>query len=80
MIRARSKFRLKVRALSAEGRASALALTLMPFILFGIISFISPPYFGAVRHHPLFMPAVFLALTLLLMANVILYRMVNAKY
>jgi tight adherence protein B len=80
MIRARSKFRLKVRALSAEGRASALALTLMPFILFGIISFISPPYFGAVRHNPLFMPAVFFALTLLLIANIILYRMVNAKY
>jgi tight adherence protein B len=80
MIRARAKLRLKVRALSAEGRFSAYALTLIPFVLFGIISLISPEYFGAVRHHPLIMPAAILGLFMLLIANIILYRMVNAKY
>jgi tight adherence protein B len=80
MIRARAKLRLKVRALSAEGRFSAYALTLIPFVLFGIISLISPEYFGAVRHHPLIMPAATLGFFMLLIANIILYRMVNAKY
>jgi tight adherence protein B len=79
MIRARIKLRLKVRALSAEGRFSAYALTIFPFVLFSIISFISPEYFGSVRHHPLIMPATVVGLFMLGLANVILFRMVNAK-
>jgi tight adherence protein B len=79
MIRARAKLRLKVRALTSEGRLSAYALTAMPFVLFAMISLISPEYFGSVRHHPLIPPATILGLALLFIANVILYRMVNAK-
>jgi tight adherence protein B len=79
MIRARAKLRLKVRALTSEGRLSSYALTVIPFALFAIISLISPEYFGAVRHHPLIPPATILGLALLFIANVILYRMVNAK-
>ena len=79
MIRARAKLRLKVRALTSEGRLSAYALTAMPFVLFAVISLISPEYFGSVRHHPLIPPATILGLALLFIANVILYRMVNAK-
>lgn len=79
MIRARAKLRLKVRALSAEGRMSAYALTVFPFALFGIVSFISPEYFGSVRYHPLIMPAAVIGLFMLGLANVIIYRMVNAK-
>jgi tight adherence protein B len=79
MIRARTKLRLKVRALSAEGRFSAYALTIFPFVLYSIISFVSPEYFGSVRHHPLIMPAAVIGLFMLGLANVILFRMVNAK-
>ena len=79
MIRARAKLRLKVRALSAEGRMSAYALTVFPLALFGIVSFISPEYFGSVRYHPLIMPAAVIGLFMLGLANVIIYRMVNAK-
>src|SRR5260221_3391772 len=45
LLRARSKLRLKIRSLSAEGRISAIVLSLMPFILFGGISLISPSCF-----------------------------------
>jgi tight adherence protein B len=79
MIRARAKLRLKVRALTSEGRLSAYALTAMPFVLFAMISLISPEYFGSVRHHPLIPPATIVGLALLFIANVILYRMVNEK-
>jgi tight adherence protein B len=80
MIRSRATFQLKVRALTAEGRLSAIFLSLMPFVLFGIITLISPGYFAEVRHHPVVVPALVLGLTLLLIANVILYRMVNVKF
>ena len=57
LIRSRSKLRLKIRALSSEGRLSGVALSLAPFILFGIITLISPDYFLAVRYHPIIPPA-----------------------
>jgi tight adherence protein B len=80
LIRQRATMRLKIRAISAEGRISALFLTLMPFILFGIVSLLSPEYFGSVRNHPIILPAAFLGLTMLLIGNVLIYRMVNFKY
>ena len=46
LIRSRSKLRLKIRSLSSEGRLSGIALSLAPFVLFGIITLISPEYFG----------------------------------
>jgi len=80
LIRQRATMRLKVRAISAEGRISALFLTLTPFILFGVISLLSPQYFGSVRDHPIIMPALIFGLTMLLIGNVMIYRMVNFKY
>jgi tight adherence protein B len=80
LIRQRAKLRLKIGALSAEGRVSALVLSLMPFILFAGISVISPGYFAEVRGHPLVAPALIYAAISLLVGNVIMYRMVNFKF
>jgi tight adherence protein B len=80
LIRHRAKLRLKISALSAEGRVSALVLSVMPFILLGGISLISPGYFGEVRNHPLVAPAMVYAGLSLLIGNVIMYRMVNFKF
>jgi tight adherence protein B len=80
LVRNRAKLRLKIRALSAEGRASAIALSLAPFILFGIITLISPQYFGAVKDHPAILPAAVLGLLLLIVGNIVMYRMVNFKF
>jgi tight adherence protein B len=79
MVRNRAKLRLKVRALTSEGRLSALVLSLAPFILFGIISLIHPAYFGDIRGHPIVVPALIVGLTLLTIGNVIMYRMVHFK-
>jgi tight adherence protein B len=79
LIRERARLRLKVSALSAEGRVSALVLSLMPFILFAGISLISPGYFGEIRDHPLVEPALIYAAVSLLIGNLIMYRMVNFK-
>jgi len=80
LLRDRSKLRLKIRALSAEGRLSAVALSLAPFVLFGIITLLSPDYFGSVRNHPIIPLATGLGLLLLLIGNFVMYRMVNFKF
>ena len=80
LMRSRSKMRLKINALSAEGRLSAIALTLLPFALFLIINVLSPAYYSTVRGNALLEPAIYLGLSLLLVGNIIMYRMVHFKY
>jgi tight adherence protein B len=80
LIRQRAMLRLKVRALSAEGRMSGYFLSAMPFFLFGVINLLSPDYFTSVKDHPLIPPAVALGLGALLIGNVMMYRMINFKY
>ena len=81
LLRERAVLRLKVRAISAEGRLSAVFLTAMPFVLFGAVSFMRPDYFfnEVVLNHPLTVPALITGLGMLGMGNIIIYRMVNFK-
>jgi tight adherence protein B len=79
LLRERAMLRLKVRAISAEGRLSAIFLTVMPFALFGIITLLQPDYFFSIRNHPITMPALILGLLMLGVGNIIIYRMVNFK-
>jgi len=51
-IRARIKLHRKVRALSSEGRVSAIILGAVPFILFGVVNVVSPSFYGAYWGHP----------------------------
>ncbi len=80
LLRSRTKMRLKIRSLSAEGRLSAIALSATPFALIAIISLIAPSYFAAISDSPLIMPAVVVGVVLLVIGNFIMYRMVNFKF
>lgn len=80
LIRSRVKLHLKVRALSAEGRVSAVVLSLMPFILVGGISLLSPAYFGEIRHEALVLPVLIYCALSLIIGNLVMYRMVNFKF
>lgn len=80
MMRSRANMRLKIRALSAEGRASAIMLSAFPFVMFLLVNFISPAYYGAIRSNPIIEPAIYVSLFLLIVGNAIMYRMVNFKY
>ena len=79
LLRERAILRLKVRAISSEGRLSAVFLTVMPFVLFGVITLLQPDYFFSVRNHPIVMPALIVGLLMLATGNFIIYRMVNFK-
>ena len=79
LMRERVKLRLKVKALSAEGRMSGWFLTAMPFVLIVVIRLLSPQYFVTAIAHPAFIPAVIYGSLSLLIANITIYRMVNFK-
>ena len=80
MMRNRANLRLKIRALSAEGRASAIMLSAFPFAMFFLIDFISPAYYEVIRSSPVVVPSIYIGLLMLFVGNVIMYRMVNFKY
>ena len=80
VIRDRATMRKKIKAISAEGRFSALILSCLPFAIFGMISLTSPTYYGDVQGDPLFMPFMLAILGLVILQAVILYRMVSFKF
>jgi tight adherence protein B len=80
LIRERTKLKLKVKALSAEGRMSAYFLSAMPFVLVAMISLLSPGYFDEVKNSPWFVPSLFYAGVSLLVGNIVIYRMVHFKF
>ena len=49
-IRERVKMRMKIKAASSEGRASALILTSAPFVVMAILQIVSPSYYAGVLH------------------------------
>ena len=54
-------------------------LSLTPFILFALITLIAPDYYFGVKDHPIAQAALILGALMLVIGNVILYRMVNFK-
>lgn len=80
VIRERLQMRRKIRAVSAEGRASAVLLSLLPFILFGLLQLIAPSFYTAVWGHPIVVPVLTGAILWGLIGDYILYRMVNFDF
>jgi tight adherence protein B len=79
-LRARSMLRAKVRAISSEGRITAIFMSMFPFFLYMMIVFMSPTYFDPVwqsgyAYHILAVGAVIMAI-----GNTILYKMVNFEF
>lgn len=80
VLRERQKLRLKIRALSSEGRVSAWIISLFPIVMFLVLQLIAPSYYGKVWHNPLIMP-VFVGFGLwALVGDYIMYRMVNFDF
>jgi tight adherence protein B len=79
VIRGRLMMRRKIRAMSAEGRISAMILSAIPFLMVGLNSIITPEYYGGVVSDPRFVPAAVIAVTLILTNAFVLYRLVNFR-
>lgn len=79
VIRERSKMRAKVRALSAEGRFSAVLLSILPFALVGVVNLVAPTFYSAVSHDVVFWPILGFGFFLMVLGMLVMYRMVNFR-
>jgi tight adherence protein B len=79
VIRQRFKMRRKIRALAAEGRASAMILSALPIGMFVVIQFVAPDFYASVWHEHLTKVLLFSAAGWMSVGNLIMFKMVNFK-
>jgi tight adherence protein B len=79
VIRQRFKMRRKIRALAAEGRASAMILSALPIGLFIVIQVIAPDFYGSMWHEHLTKVLLGSAAAWMSVGNIVMFKMVNFK-
>ena len=79
VIRQRFKMRRKIRALAAEGRASAMILSSLPIAMFFIIQLVVPDFYASVWDEPLTKTVLAIAGSWMGVGNLIMFRMVNFR-
>jgi tight adherence protein B len=79
VIRQRFKMRRKIRALAAEGRASALILSALPICIFTAIQISTPDFYASVWHEGLTKIILAVAGCWMGIGNIVMFRMVNFK-
>ncbi len=79
VIRQRFKMRRKIRALAAEGRASALILSSLPIGIFLMIQLVSPDFYAGVWKEDITKLTLMIAGTWMGIGNFIMYRLVNFR-
>lgn len=78
-VRERHKMRLKIKAASGEGRASAIILTSAPFAVFGILQFASPHFYGDVIHERPIQIGLAALGTWMFIGNLVMRRMIDMR-
>jgi tight adherence protein B len=78
-VRERHKMRLKIKAASSEGRASALILTSAPFIALGFITITSPNFYGDVIHKPMVQWGLVVIGFWMFLGNLVMRRMIDMR-
>ncbi len=77
VIRSRIMMRRKIKAISAEGRLTAIFLSCVPVLMFGFTSVSSPNYYGGVMDDPLFLPMAAAVILLTALNALVMHRLVN---
>jgi tight adherence protein B len=80
VIRERGKLRRKIRAISAEGRASAYILTAVPCLLMSVLLIFMPDYYGEATQYDMTWYLLGFAGFWLGLGNLIMARMANFKF
>ena len=79
VIRERQAMMLKVRALSSEGRMTAIMLTALPIFAFVMLFISNPSFFLDVANDPAFIPGFMFLITLYTIGFVTIRRMIDLK-
>jgi tight adherence protein B len=79
VIRQRFKMRRKIRALAAEGRASAIILSSLPIMIFLAIQLVAPDFYAGVWNEDLTKKVLLVAGSWMGLGNFIMYRLVNFR-
>jgi len=79
VIRERHRMFMKIRALSGEGRVSAMILCILPFIVAALVFASAPSFYLDVADDPIFMPTSVGILMLMLAGVYSIRRMVNFR-
>lgn len=79
VIRDRAQMMLKVRALSSEGRVSAIMLTLLPIATVLILFLINPPFYLEVAEDPIFIPGMASLVVMYFIGLWMIRKMVDLK-
>lgn len=79
VIRGRFRFQRRVRTLSAEGRISAWVLTMTPFVLFVLISLVSPNYMPMLTESPRGGDIILIALVMIVIGVFWIKKILNLK-
>ena len=79
VIRERHAMMLKVRALSSEGRLTAVMLTVLPIFAFVVLFLVAPSFYLDVADDPYFVPGFVTLIVMYLIGFVAIRRMVDLK-
>jgi tight adherence protein B len=79
VIRERHSMMMKVRALSSEGRMTAVMLTVLPILTFALLFLLNPAFFLDVANDPWFIPGFSCLVILYLIGFFTIRRMVDLK-
>ena len=80
VIRNRFAMMRKIKALSAEGRLTAMIVTAVPFVIFAALNALSPAYYGDVADDPLYMPFLVTGAVLTVVNAIVLRRLVRFHF
>lgn len=80
VMRGRATLGKRVRALSSEGRISALILTLLPIFLVGFMMLTSPIFYTSKFADPVFWPCVAVIMVVYFVGWLIIHRIINFRY
>jgi tight adherence protein B len=79
VIRERASMMMKVRALSSEGRMTAVMLTILPIFSFTLLFIMKPKFYLDVADDPAFLPGFISLLVLYAVGFITIRRMVDLK-
>ena len=79
MIRERQKIAGVVRVLSAEGRISAVILSLLPFALAALMSLLNPGFISRLWTDPMGLQLVYISLAMMTVGILWMWRLIQIR-